>query len=88
LSSLHSKVLNIERTVKQTQEEMRQLLGGKSSESSSNFDLESCTSVDTNDSRRLLESQVIHNALNEPDAEVETSNGNKELESLERWRHP
>ena len=88
LSSLHSKVLNIERTVKQTQEEMRQLLGGKSSESSSNFDLESCTSVDTNDSRRLLESQVIHNALNEPDAEVETTSGNKELEKLGKMASP
>ena len=92
LSSLHTKVLDIERTVKQTQEEMRQYLGGKSSDSSSNFDLESYTSVDTNDSRRLLESQVIHNALNEPDSaevpEVDTCSGNKELEKLGKMASP
>ena len=90
LNSLHSKVLDIERTVKQTQEEMRHYLGKSSEESStrSGTDLESYTSVDTNDSRRLLESQVIHNALNEPDTEVSCQDQNQELEKLGKMASP
>ena len=84
MNSLFVKVLEIERTVKQTQEEMREYIG-KSSECSSSKDLESLAtlseaSLATNDSRRLLEPQVIHNALHEPDT-TETEEPAKTLAS-------
>ena len=84
MNSLFAKVLEIERTVKQTQEEMREYIG-KSSESGSTKDLESLTtlseaSLATNDSRRMLEPQVIHNALHEPD-NTETEEPTKTLAS-------
>ena len=68
-----SKLSEIEKTVKQTHLDMQQFITISRNNSLADSEIQSVrsqpSSLATNDSRRLLEDHVIHQALHEPDAD-------------------
>ena len=72
-NSVLSKLSEIEKTVKQTHEDMQQFITISRSNSMADSEVQSVrsqpSSLATNDSRRLLEDHVIHQALHEPDVD-------------------
>merc|ERR1719216_834107 len=66
-SSVLSKLSEIEKTVKQTQREMQEFITYSRSNSLADSEVQSMrsnsSSLTTNDSRKLLEDHVIHQAL-------------------------
>jgi hypothetical protein len=86
-NSVLSKLSEIEKTVKQTHEDMQQFITISRSNSMADSEVQSVrsqpSSLATNDSRRLLEDHVIHQALHEPDVDQHrTDTAKADLSSL------
>merc|ERR1719270_214258 len=80
-----SKLSEIEKTVKQTQKDMQEFINFSRANSLAQSELQSVrsqassgpSSLTTNDSRRLLEDQVIQQALHEPEVDFQPDTSKK-----------